>query len=119
MLIIHAVEKTFIQRMHKYNSLFSITSENINNRSSYDRYPAHQVVACHSHANSTQRCLRGYAPSFIDSTGCKKRLVQLRQPLFVPPLGIEPGPSEPESEILSFKLQGHSRLRDCKVNNFR
>ena len=25
----------------------------------------------------------------------------------VPPLGIEPGPSEPESEILSFKLQGH------------
>ena len=27
----------------------------------------------------------------------------------VPPLGIEPGPSEPESEILSFKLQGHSR----------
>ena len=28
---------------------------------------------------------------------------------WVPPLGLEPGPSEPESEILSFKLQGHSR----------
>ena len=31
----------------------------------------------------------------------------MRQSFFVPPLGIEPGPSEPESEILSFKLQGH------------
>ena len=34
---------------------------------------------------------------------------------FVPPLGIEPGPSEPESEILSFKLQGHP-VRDCKFS---
>ena len=34
----------------------------------------------------------------------------------VPPLGIEPGPSEPESEILSFKLQGQ---KDCKYTNFR
>ena len=30
----------------------------------------------------------------------------------VPLLGIEPGPTEPESVILSFKLQ---RRRDCKV----
>ena len=30
--------------------------------------------------------------------------------ILVPPLGIEPGPTEPESVILSFKLQGHPVL---------
>ena len=39
------------------------------------------------------------------------------QSLLVPPLGIEPGPTEPESVILSFKLQGHP-VKDCKFNNF-
>ena len=38
-------------------------------------------------------------------------------PFLVPPLGIEPGPTEPESVILSFKLQGHP-VKDCKYSNF-
>ena len=33
-----------------------------------------------------------------------KKSQALNLAFFVPPLGIEPGPSEPESEILSFKL---------------
>ena len=46
----------------------------------------------------------------------KKARNRLRA-FLVPPLGIEPGPSEPESEILSFKLQGHP-VRECKVSQF-
>ena len=34
-------------------------------------------------------------------------ILRVLRAFLVPPLGIEPGPSEPESEILSFKLQGH------------
>ena len=38
----------------------------------------------------------------------KVRKKQAKPPVFfVPPLGIEKGPTEPESVILSFKLQGH------------
>ena len=40
-----------------------------------------------------------------EETGYEKSLPQW-QALLVPPLGIEPGPTEPESVILSFKLQG-------------
>ena len=45
----------------------------------------------------------------------QKRPVRNLRAFRVPPLGIEPGPSEPESEILSFKLQGHP-VRDCKFS---
>ncbi len=47
----------------------------------------------------------------------QKRPVRNLRAFRVPPLGIEPGPSEPESEILSFKLQGHP-VRDCKFSKF-
>ncbi len=42
----------------------------------------------------------------------------MRQSFLVPPLGIEPGPSEPESEILSFKLQGHPSKGTAKLTIF-
>lgn len=54
--------------------------------------------------------IRGYnAPSnvqFVMVLHIDKKSQALNLAFFVPPLGIEPGPSEPESEILSFKLQG-------------
>ena len=46
-------------------------------------------------------CVLGGAPFTT-----KRRRVR-SAPFLVPPLGIEPGPTEPESVILSFKLQGH------------
>lgn len=39
-------------------------------------------------------------------------------PFQVPPRGIEPRPSEPESEVLSFKLQGLIDLYLCKDRHF-
>ena len=48
------------------------------------------------------------------STRKKKRDAGASRFSFVPPLGIEPGPSEPESEILSFKLRRRKGLQIYK-----
>ncbi len=57
---------------------------------------------------ATRGCSRGYAPSMNEGTGYKKSLPGW-QAFLVPPRRIERLSSEPESEILSIKLQGHAR----------